>query len=282
MESRGRLAPRSLFFVPGSRPELLAKVPRWRPDVAVLDLEDAVPAAGKDAARAALVTALAETDLPTTLLVRIKLLVRINPPGTAWFDADLTAVADGPATGVVLPKYESADQLAEVRRRLPSGALVVVGIESARGVADCAALLTGPVDAAYFGAEDYIADLGGRRTPGGWEALYARSQVVLAARLAGVGAIDEAFVDIGDDDGFAADARAGQAMGYTGKICVHPRQVELSHRVFTPTPEEVEHARAVVTAFRSGGVATVDGQMVDEVHVRMARQVLARAEAVQS
>lgn len=276
VEPRGRLAPRSLFFVPGSRPELLGKVSRWRPDVAVLDLEDAVPAAGKDPARAAAVTALAQTDVPSTLLVRI------NPPGTAWFDADLSAVADGPADGVVLPKYESADQVAEVRRRLPSDAVVVVGIESARGVADCAVLLEAPVDAAYFGAEDYIADLGGRRTSGGSEALYARSHVVLAARLAGVGAIDEAFVDIRDDDGFVANARAGQAMGYTGKICVHPRQVELSHQVFTPAAEDVEHARAVVAAFESGGVATVDGQMVDEVHVRMARRVLARAEQVQS
>ena len=276
VEPRGRLAPRSLFFVPGSRPELLGKVSRWRPDVAVLDLEDAVPAAGKDTARAAAVTALAQTDVPSTLLVRI------NPPGTAWFDADLSAVADGPAAGVVLPKYESADQVAAVRRRLPSDAVVVVGIESARGVADCAVLLEAPVDAAYFGAEDYIADLGGRRTSGGSEALYARSHVVLAARLAGVGAIDEAFVDIRDDDGFVANARAGQAMGYTGKICVHPRQVELSHQVFTPAAEDVEHARAVVAAFESGGVATVDGQMVDEVHVRMARRVLARAEQVQS
>lgn len=273
-EHRGRLSPRSLFFVPGSRPELLAKVPRWRPDVTVLDLEDAVPTAGKDQARAGAVAALAEVDLPTTLLVRI------NPPGTAWFDADLTAVAESRAQGVVLPKYESPDALAEVRRRLPSDALVVVGIESARGVADSAALLAEPVDAAYFGAEDYIADLGGRRTPEGFEALYARSQVVLAARLAGVSAIDVAFVDIGDDSGFAADARAGQAMGYTGKICVHPRQVELSHQVFSPTDEEVDHARAVVAAFQSGGVVTVDGQMVDEVHVRMARRVLARRESV--
>jgi len=276
LESRGRLSPSSLFFVPGSRPELLAKVSRWKPDVTVLDLEDAVPTAGKNLARAAAVAALTETAVPTTLLVRI------NPPGTAWFDADLTAVAGSPAQGVVLPKYESADALAEVRRRLPSSALVVVGIESARGVADCAALLAEPVDAAYFGAEDYIADLGGRRTPGGLEALYARSQVVLAARLAGVSAIDVAFVGIGDDDGFLADAGAGQAMGYTGKICVHPRQVELSHQVFTPTADEVEHARAVVAAFESGGVVTVDGQMVDEVHVRMARRVLARSETVES
>ena len=274
VEPRGRLAPRSLFFVPGSRPELLAKVSRWRPDIAVLDLEDAVPSAGKDAARDAAVTTLAETDVPTVLLVRI------NPPGTAWFEADLAAVADGPADGVVLPKYESADELREVRRRLPSTALVVVGLESARGVADCQVLLEEPVDGAYFGAEDYIADLGGRRTPGGREALYARSQFVLAARLAGVSAIDQAFVNIRDDDGFLADAEEGQAMGYAGKICVHPRQVELSHQVFTPTVEQVEHARAVVAAFDAGGVATVDGQMIDEVHVRMAQRVLARAEAV--
>jgi citrate lyase subunit beta/citryl-CoA lyase len=272
MDERARLAPRSLFFVPGSRPELLAKVSRWSPDVTVLDLEDAVPPAGKDAARNAAVATLAEAPVSSTLLVRI------NPRSTIWFHADLAAVADGPAAGVVLPKYESADEVAEVRRRLPSAALVVVGIESARGVADCPSLLTERIDAAYFGAEDYIADLGGRRTPGGLEALYARSQVVLAARLAGLSAIDEVYVQIGDDAGFLADTRAGQAMGYAGKICVHPRQVELCHQVFTPTAEELQHARAVVAAFESGGVATVDGQMVDEVHVRMARRVIAQAD----
>ncbi len=269
---RTPLAPRSFFFVPGTRPELLAKVPRWSPDVVVLDLEDAVPADQKVRARAAVAETVAGIEGPEIVLIRV------NPPGTPWFEDDVAAAAGASAAGVVLPKYERREQLDLVRHGLSEDAHVVVGIESGRGVADCRPLLDAPADAAYFGAEDFIADVGGRRTPGSAEVLYARSRVLLAAHLSGVGAIDQAVTDIGDDERFVADAEAGRAIGYTGKICVHPRQVELSHQVFTPTAEELAHAREVLTAFAAGGVGTVDGLMVDEVHVRMARQVLSRGE----
>ena len=116
-----------------------------------------------------------------------------------------------------------------------------------------------------------------RRTDTGEEVLYARSKVMLAARLAGVGAIDQAVVAIRDDTRFVADAEAGKSIGYTGKICVHPRQVELAHQVFTPSPEEIEHARRVLE-MAAEGAGTVGGEMVDEVHVRMARRILARAD----
>ena len=156
------------------------------------------------------------------------------------------------------------------------GALIIAGIETALGVADARILLTGELSGAYFGAEDYIADIGGRRSPGGDEVLYARSQVCLAAYLAGIPAIDQVVTDIASDGQFLADARRGQALGYQGKMCIHPRQIGLAHEVFTPTPEEAAHARAVVAA-GAEGVGVVGGQMVDEVHVRMARAVLARA-----
>ncbi len=263
--------PRSLLFVPGSRPDMIAKVPRWRPDAAVIDLEDAVPADGKDAAREAGLAAAAGLDLPGTAV-----LVRVNPVGSPWFAADLRAVAGARVDGVVLPKYASAGALAGVRAALPSGALIVAGVETARGVAGCRDLLATGVDAAYFGAEDYIADLGGCRTETGLEVLYARSEVVLACRLAGLGAIDQAVTAIRDDARFTADARSGRSLGYAGKICVHPQQVRLAHQVFAPSAAEVGHARAVLRA-AGQGVGTVDGQMVDEVHIRMAQQILARA-----
>jgi citrate lyase subunit beta/citryl-CoA lyase len=265
-------APRSLLFVPGSRPDMIAKVPRWRPDATVIDLEDAVAAPDKEPARLAGVSAAAGLQ-PSGLVA----LVRINPFGSPWFAGDLRAVAASAAQGVVLPKYESADTVAEIRARLPGAALVIAGLETARGVADCRSLLAHGVDAVYFGAEDYIADLGGRRTDTGEEVLYARSEVMLAARLAGVGAIDQAVVAIRDDARFVADAETGKSIGYTGKICVHPRQVELAHQVFTPSPEDIEHARRVLEMAETGA-GTVGGEMVDEVHVRMARQLIARAE----
>ncbi len=269
------LAPRSLMFVPGARPDMVAKLPRSRPDVAVVDLEDAVAAADKHTARAATVEAVGALDPgPTTVLVRI------NATGSPWHDADVAAVAGSAARGVVLPKYSSASELAALRAELPADALVVVGLETVLGVLDSRELLAVPgVDAAYFGAEDYIADIGGRRSVGGAEVLTARSLVAASARLAGVGAVDQAVVAVRDDDVFVADAAAGRDIGYTGKICLHPRQVELAHLAFSPSDAEVDHASAVVAAATGGqGVAVVDGEMVDEVHVRMARAVLARAE----
>ncbi|TDP98142.1 HpcH/HpaI aldolase/citrate lyase family protein [Labedaea rhizosphaerae] len=265
---------RSLLFVPGNRPGLFAKVARVRPDAVVADLEDAVAPAEKPAAREAALDALAAAR-PGAGLV----LVRVNPPGTSWFAADLAAVAEacarGVADGVVLPKYESAAQLQTVRAALPAGATVVVGVESALGVADARSLLAAGPDAAYFGAEDYIADLGGRRTPAGTEALYARSAVGLAARLAGVPAIDEAVVDVRDEEAFRRNATDGRNIGYRGKICIHPSQVVLAHEVFTPTAAEVAEAEAVVEA-EAQGVAVINGRMVDAAHVKMAREVLRR------
>lgn len=262
---------RSLLFVPGGRTELLAKVARVRPDAVVVDLEDAVAPGAKDEARSAAVAALAG-ERPGAGIV----LLRINPPGTPWYDADVEAAAGAAVDGVVLPKHERPEQLSELRAALPAGARVVVGIESALGVADCRPLLADRPDAAYFGAEDFIADLGGRRTPAGAEVLYARSRVCLAARLAGVVALDQAVVAVRDDAAFRADATQGRDLGYRGKICVHPAQVVVAHEVFTPTAAEIGHARAVLDA-AGAGVGVVDGQMVDAVHITMARSVLALA-----
>jgi citrate lyase subunit beta/citryl-CoA lyase len=269
------IPPRSLLFVPGGRPEMLAKVARSRPDAVVVDLEDAVAPDAKDVAREAALAALGTTR-PGAGTV----LLRVNPPGTPWHDADLDAAAKacaaGALDGVVLPKYERAPQLDALRAALPAGARVVVGLESALGVADARTLLAERPDAAYFGAEDYIADLGGRRTAAGTEVLYARSRVVLATHLSGVAALDQAVVAVRDAEAFRVDAEQGRGLGYRGKICLHPIQVELAHAVFTPSAAEVEHARAVLRAAEQG-VGVVDGQMVDAVHVSLARGVLARA-----
>jgi citrate lyase subunit beta/citryl-CoA lyase len=267
--------PRSALFVPGNRADMLAKVERSRPDSVIVDLEDAVPADLKDEARARAFTALA-AQRPEVATV----LVRVNGAGTPWFRADLAAAAAatraGALDGIVLPKYERTEQLALVRAALPAGAVVVVGVESVPGVADARALLMARPNAVYFGAEDFIADMGGRRTPAGNEVLYARSQVCLAARLAGVAALDQATVAVRDLAAFRADAEQGRALGYTGKICLHPDQVEVAHEVFTPSPAEIEHARQVLAA-AADGVGMVDGLMVDGAHQTMARELLSRA-----
>ncbi|MCU1630838.1 MAG: citryl-CoA lyase [Pseudonocardia sp.] len=263
-------APRSLLFVPATRLDMLAKVARMCPDAVVADLEDAVAPGEKDEARRAVLAALA-AERPGAGTV----LVRINGAGTPWHADDLAAAAGAAVDGVVLPKYEHPDQLRAVRSALPAGARVVVGLESVRGVADSRALLAEGPDAAYFGAEDYIADIGGRRTPGSTEVLYARSEVCLAAHLAGAPALDQAVVAVRDAEHFRFDAGVGRDLGYRGKICLHPTQVAVAHDVFTPSADEVAHARDVLRAAEAG-VGVVDGQMVDAAHIAMARTVLAR------
>jgi citrate lyase subunit beta / citryl-CoA lyase len=266
---------RSLLFMPGTRADMIAKIPRIAPDVAAVDLEDAVSPADKVGARATSAAAIDAlgTDGPTTVLIRV------NPVGSPWFAADVAAAARCGAAGLVVPKLSTSQHLHELRQALAennwTNALVVAGIETALGVADARPLLSGGLAGAYLGAEDFIADIGGRRSGEGTEVLYARSQVCLGAYLAGVPAIDQAVVGLGDDDHFRADAQAGRALGYQGKICIHPRQVELAHQVFTPTADEVAHAEAVLAA-GDAGVGVVDGQMVDTVHVKMAQSVLAR------
>ncbi|MEJ2861756.1 HpcH/HpaI aldolase/citrate lyase family protein [Actinomycetospora flava] len=261
--------PRSLLFVPGARPDMVAKVPRWAPDAVAVDLEDAVAAADKETAREATVKAVAELAPDSGSLV----FVRVNGPTTPWYADDVAAVAESAAHGVVLPKLESPEQLADLRSRLDLP--VIGGLESARGIARCRELMSGLL-AAYFGAEDYIASVGGRRTPGSLEVLHARSEVVLAGAVSGVGLLDQAVVAAHDAEAFRADAAAGRDLGYDGKICIHPSQVALAHEAFTPTDDEIAHARVVIEAGKSG-VGVVDGEMVDEVHLKMAHAVLGRA-----
>jgi citrate lyase subunit beta/citryl-CoA lyase len=262
---------RSVLFVPAVKVELLAKVPRWSPDIVAVDLEDAVAAPDKDSARELLATA--DLSVPGSTV-----LVRVNAPGTPWHEADLAMAAGSGAAGVILPKAEDPAVLAGIADRLPDGAVLMAGIETAQGVANARALLaTDGVNAGYFGSEDFSADMGGRRTPGGLEVLYARSEVVLAGRLAGVPVVDQPVTALEDDAAFTADADAGRDLGYAGKVCIHPRQVALAHAVFTPSEAEIAAARRILAAAGDSGVAVIDGEFVDAVHVRLAHQVLARA-----
>lgn len=269
------LVARSLLFVPATRPDMVAKVGRSEPDVVVLDLEDAVSPGDKESARAtAAETLTAERPGAGTVLLRI------NASGTPWHDEDVRTVAgllaDGHVDGAVLPMYESPDQLRGLRDTIGDGARVVVGLESVPGIADARGLLAAGPDGVYFGAEDFAASIGGRRTAGGTEVLYARSRVALYAALHGVTSLDQVVTAVKDADAFRTDARQALDLGYRGKVCLHPVQVEVAHEVFTPTAEEVAHAREILAAGESG-VGLVNGEMVDAVHLTMARTVLARA-----
>jgi citrate lyase subunit beta/citryl-CoA lyase len=270
-------ATRSLLFAGATRPDLVAKLARSGADAVVIDLEDAVPVAAKDEARAALGKLVGSVCGPL-------LFVRVNGPETGWFDDDVAAVAPLSVAGIVIPKTESTADLSRARALLGHGPAIVAGLESARGVAACEEILAWEPGLAYFGAEDYIADVGGRRSAGGEEVLYARSRVALAARLAEVPALDQVVVDFRNEMAMRRDAEAGRAIGYRGKLCIHPAQVPVANRVFGATPEEVERARGLLAAWEEAaarGVAVVEfeGAMVDGPALRMARDTIARGSA---
>jgi citrate lyase subunit beta/citryl-CoA lyase len=278
---------RSVLFAGATRPELVAKLPRSHPDACVIDLEDAVPASHKEAARA---TARRLADELAGSAPWLRVFVRVNPVSSHWFAGDVEHALTPASAGVVVPKLERRDELQELRDALADAGLrgleAIAGLESAAGVLNARELLEPPVAAAYFGAEDYIADLGGRRTAEGLEVLYARSHVALCARVAGVQAIDQVVVDFHDDDAFLIDARRGRDLGYAGKLCIHPRQVGLAHMAFTPDPEELERSRRMLESWeRSSGAGAgafeFEGQMVDEPALRIARELLERAAAAE-
>jgi citrate lyase subunit beta/citryl-CoA lyase len=272
---------RSLLTAPASRPDLMDKAPRSGPDAVFLDLEDGVPPGAKVSARpdarAAAESLLA--DHPKLLV-----FVRVNGLSTPWFHDDVAEALPPGLTGVVVPKLESSADVDAAVGALDGAGLgglrLMAGIESAAGVARVEEVLRAPVAWCYFGAEDYVADLGGARTPENLEVLYARSRVALAARVAGVHAIDQIVADLRDETRYVHDAEQGRALGYQGKLCIHPAQVALAHQVFTPSSEEVERARRLLAAYDAAaaeGEATIDfeGEMVDEPMARRARATLA-------
>jgi citrate lyase subunit beta / citryl-CoA lyase len=275
---------RSVLFAPANKPDVLRKLPRSAPDAVALDLEDAVPPDGKAAARRHAREVGAELAAAHPNLA---VYVRVNPVPTEWFADDVRDGLHPSITGVIIPKLEAPEQLATVDDALAGAGLeqlhVFAGIESAAGVDRVRELLLPPVAVAYFGAEDFVADLGGVRTLASTEVLYARSRVALAARLAGVPAIDQVVTRLDADDHFLADAADGRALGYRGKLCIHPAQVTLANRAFSPSPEEVDRARRLMFAYeqavaRGEAAIAFEGQMVDEPLARHARAVIAAAE----
>jgi citrate lyase subunit beta/citryl-CoA lyase len=272
------LGARTLLFVPGDRPERFAKAAASGADLIVLDLEDAVAPSAKPDARAAVREWLAAGNPG---------MVRINPPGTEWYDEDVAAVAAvaaavaggaaGPAP-IMLPKAQDPAEVAALVAALGAGAQVVPLVETALGVHRAVEVCSVPgVVRAGFGSVDLASELG--VDPIDREALrYARSALVLGSRAAGAGApIDGVTTAVRDEQLLLEDCAHGLALGFTAKMCIHPAQVGPVATAFSPTPEQVEWARAVVGASAAGGVAVVDGKMIDKPVVERARALLLRA-----
>ena len=256
-------------------------MPRTDADAIVIDLEDATPPDAKDTGRVEMRSAVAD------LAGQLPILVRVNDDTTPWHDDDLDSLPTEGLAGLVMPKIETIAGLDSLAARLADRGLdmpVIGGVETALGVADARSLLAHDlISAAYFGAEDFIADLGGVRTASNDEVAYARAQVALAGRLAEVTVIDQVVADFTDDDRCRRECLEARSMGYGGKLCIHPSQVAIANAAFLPSSEEIDRARRLLEAYddaKAQGVASVafEGQMVDEPVAVQARRVLAQAD----
>lgn len=253
----------SYLFVPGNRPDRYAKACATRADAVIVDLEDAVAPAEKVAARRALVGWLAP-ERPV--------MVRVNAPGSEWFLDDLRACADAAVTAIVLPKAERSEHVEQVAA-ICGARPVFPLVETAHGLWNALSVAQGPkVQALLFGSLDLQADLRASDD----DLVYARSRLVLVSRVAGIDApVDGVTQAIDDPELLRRDCLRARQLGFGGKLCIHPNQVDIVNRCFAPSPEDAAWAQRVVDAFArsDGNAALLDGRMID-------RPVLARAQAI--
>jgi citrate lyase subunit beta/citryl-CoA lyase len=280
---------RSLLFVPGDRPERFAKAAASGADAIILDLEDSVSLANKDAARHAIANYLAGAREVFTL-------VRVNPLDGHLTAADVAAIVAARPDAIMLPKAEGAPSIAQLdtimRSELPRDAslpaILPIATETAAAVFTLASYREAKerLLGLTWGAEDLPAAIGAttsREADGSYTAPYdvARALTLFAAHAAGVAAIDTVFPAIKDAAGLAAYAARARRDGFTGMMAIHPAQVEAINAAFTPSADEVSRAQAIVDAFAAHpgvGVLQVDGKMVDAPHLKQAKHILSLAD----
>jgi citrate lyase subunit beta/citryl-CoA lyase len=277
---------RSRLYVPGSEPKYFINAALYEPDAVIFDLEDAVHSAEKDTARLLVRNALRAVDCG-----KVERMVRINqlPLGLE----DLTEIVPESPDVIILPKIENAGQILEVdsvinkivqRSRVETPIWLFVTLESALGIENAFAIASASprICALSIGLEDYTADLGVIKTVGGQESLYARTRLINAAKAAGLQASDSVYADVGDLTGLARWAEQSHALGFDGMGCVHPSQIAVVHRAFTPSQAELEKAVRIVEAFQQAqerglGVVSLGAKMIDAPVVTRALKLVERA-----
>jgi citrate lyase subunit beta/citryl-CoA lyase len=290
---------RAVHFVPSANEKMLHKSLELPVDTLVLDLEDSVTPDNKHSARKTVAQ-----WLKTVSFGRIERMVRMNPLDTDWGVADLEATMEGRPDSYMVPKIRSKDDLFEVDSILtrleqqfghpPGGVkLLILATETPQGLLNIRDLGGCPrVNSMSWGAEDLAASIGALRNRddnGNFLEVfrYARIMTLLAATAADIQPVDTVYVDIKDTEGLRRDCREGAAMGFTGKITIHPSQVEIVNEVFTPSKDEIQWAEELLAAAEEnrklGKFAfTFRGQMVDVPHFTRAKTILARANAARS
>lgn len=282
---------RAVHFVPGANDKMLAKSIDLAADTLVLDLEDSVTPDNKESARKTVTEWLKKVDFKGR-----ERMIRMNPLETPWGVADLEATMAGRPDSYMVPKVRSFDDVVRIDGILSglekqygypdrSVALLLLATETPQGLLNIKDLGTHPrVDSLSWGAEDLSAAIGARRNRderGEFLEVfrYARIMTLLAATAASVQPIDTVFVNVKDPDGFRRDCLEGAWMGFTGKITIHPSQIDVVNEVFSPSPKEVADAEELLAAFeenrKAGRMAfSFRGEMVDVPHLTRARRIL--------
>jgi citrate lyase subunit beta-like protein len=267
-----------MLFMPGDDRRKIEKGIATCPDCVIMDMEDGVAASRKVEARHSIVAAIKELDFGG-----IERVVRINALDSGLAEDELAALVAAPPDAVLVPKIESAEQVAWARHYMPPSSALLIMIETAKAIVNLKEIAAAPgLSALVFGAEDLIASVGGVRTQSNHEVQYARSAVAVYAAAFGLQALDQVYVNFSDDDGLRAESRAALEMGYSGKTAIHPRQIVPINEAFTPSESEVARAETIVRAFRDhqasgSGAFAFEGKMVDMPVVRAAEAVLVRA-----
>jgi citrate lyase subunit beta/citryl-CoA lyase len=282
---------RTLMFAPCARPELMAKAQDSQADALIFDLEDSVPLQAKDQARQNLTQVLAQG-------LKKPAFVRVNHPRAGDTRADLAAIGQRPVAnlmGIILPKAELASDIEsvvadlealEARAGWASGTLKILplvetclGLRNTYELARASSRVCG-MSLASAEQGDFMVDLGGRWTPSSMALAYPRSKMVVDARAAGLSwLVDGVFMNLKDTQALRTESLLARELGFVGKMAIHPTQVDVMHEVFSPSAEEIRHARGLLEAFRAAeaqgiGAVRYEGMMVDYANVRLAERTL--------
>lgn len=281
---------RTMLFSPASNPKMLYSSHICKPDCIIFDLEDAVSYDDKIPARDLLIEALKVVDYGDC-----EIFCRINPLYTPFGKDDVKELVAAGLRNIRLPMCESKENIIELDELLNEvekannielGTVKIQGaIETLKGVKNAYEIATASkrVVSISFGAEDFTRQLGVNRTAEGKELFLARSSVVMAAKMAGVDPIDTVWANLGDEEGFIKEVKDAKNLGFAGKSCIHPSQVELANEIFSPSKEEVQAALKIMQACKDanitekGGVILVDGKMVDGPIITKAENILKMA-----
>ena len=281
---------RTMMFVPGNHPKMINNAQIYGANTLIFDLEDSIPMSQKDAARMLVSHALRELEFPC------ETAIRVNHLSTPYGLADLEAILPAKPNLIRLPKAESAEEIqrissmideVEKKEGFAEGSIrMMAAIETVKGMRQAYEIATASprMVAIAIGGEDFIADLQTQRTEHGTELLYARSQLLAAAREAGIQAIDTVYSNLKNPEGFRAEVSLIKDMGFDGKSVVHPSQIEIVNEIYTPTDKEIAHAIKVVAASQEAlergiGVIAVDGKRIDGPLIVRAERIIANAKA---